>query len=127
MSNQIADQFQFRQRESAMPVSAEFPNVASIQLRVISTLGNRPAVGAEFTYLPTSKSYFKFACPYAKCIGRDSGIDFRAEIKALVSSCKTFGRVREKCGGFGGYNESFGCENFIEAEIRISYLSVAQD
>lgn len=121
MSNESADNLQSWLRERAVNIADHYPEVMRIVFKTVRTNGHRFNRFDDFDMTCDSRAFFVLRCPMSKCIGVNSGIDYSEVIGSMISNRETNRRVKLSCGGYGGYNMTFHCDWFIEAEITIEY------
>lgn len=121
MSNVEADELQSHLWQLAPTVAETYPDVEKIDFNTVRTNAHRWNRKDDFTYTPSDKAFFVLRCPMEKCIGEKSGIDFSDIIREMVAHHQKKRTAHLTCQGYGGYNESFHCNWFIDAEISITY------
>lgn len=121
MSNKQADELQSWLWERTVFIADKYPEIKTIGFRTIKTNTHRFNRLDDFNLTCGSKAFFVLSCPMSKCIGEKSGIDYSEVIGSMAARHETYRRVKLTCGGYGGYNMTFHCDWFIDAEITIEY------
>lgn len=82
--------------------------------------------GTEYEYNKDSKAYFFIPYAFSECYGSNSGFDLSDEIDSAIHACKEVSKVQKDCGGYGDIPQNYHCDNFVEAEIVISFSDMLQ-
>lgn len=102
-------------------ISKLFPKVKNIEINIVDTNAWNKDRLRKFEYNPNSETSFYIECPMSKCIGNDSGILFKDAIVDMVNKKEKKRKEKLQCRGYGGYNQSFHCDWYVELEISIEY------
>ena len=107
--------------ETYYTVSEAFPEIENITIKVTETNAWYWNRLKEFTLEGNSNCSFHLDCPMSKCIGNESGIDYKQPISDMVSKRECNSSVKLCCSGYGGYNKVFHCDWYVIMDISISY------
>lgn len=109
----------------ALRISERYDNVEKVVIKILKSASGTEA-GTEYEYNKDSKAYFFIPCAFSECYGSNSGFDLSNEIDSAIHACKEVSKVQKDCGGYGDIPQNYHCDNFVEAEIVISFSDMLQ-